>query len=139
MYRDDSKQCFEFWVIPVLFIYLVNPCSVLFRRSLLRLFYQSFLTENFVTWFFIKSTIWKSSLLLWEKKLVSFRLAFFTLWIFAQKWARQNMSLEKIYFALWMYTKAREKEFLKSYIGLSSCHLTCTGRPAHSSGISGAV
>ena len=63
----------------------------------------------------------------------------YTLWIFAQKWGRQNMFLEKIYFALWMYTKAGEKEFLKSYIRLSSCHLTSTGRPAHSAGINGAV
>ena len=62
-----------------------------------------------------------------------------TPWIFAQKWGMQNMSLEKIYFALWMYTKAGEKEFLKSYIGLSSCHLTSTGRPVHSAGINGAV
>ena len=29
-----------------------------------------------------------------------------------------------------MYTKSGEKEFLKLYIGLSSCHLTTTGRPA---------
>ena len=33
----------------------------------------------------------------------------FTPWIFAQKWGRQNISLEKIYIALWMYTKAGEK------------------------------
>ena len=38
-----------------------------------------------------------------------------------------------------MYTKAGEKEFLKSYIGLSSCHITSTGQPAHSAGINGAV
>ena len=62
-----------------------------------------------------------------------------TPWIFAQKWGRQNMSLEKIYFALWMYSKAGEKEFLKSYIGLSSCHLTSTGQPAHSAGLIGAA
>ena len=60
-------------------------------------------------------------------------------WIFAQKWCKQNMFLEKIYFALWMYTKAGEKEYLKSYIGLSSCHLTSTGWPAHLAGINGAV
>ena len=38
-----------------------------------------------------------------------------------------------------MYTKAREKEFLKSYIGLLNCHLTSMGRPAHLAGINGAV
>ena len=62
-----------------------------------------------------------------------------TPWIFAQKWGRQKMSLEKTYFALWMYTKAGEKEFFKSYIGLSSCHLTSTGQPAHSAGINSGV
>ena len=35
--------------------------------------------------------------------------------------------------------KIREKEFLKSYDGLLSCHLTCTGRPAHPAGFNGAV
>ena len=35
--------------------------------------------------------------------------------------------------------KSRGKRILKSYIGLSSCHLTSTGRQAHSSGINGAV
>ena len=60
------------------------------------------------------------------------------MWIFAQKWGRQNMSLEKIYFALWMYTKAGEKEFLKSYIGLSSCHLTSTSRLVHQAGFNAA-
>ena len=38
-----------------------------------------------------------------------------------------------------MYTKAGEKEFLKSYIGLLSCHLTSTGRPAHLAGMNGVV
>ena len=38
-----------------------------------------------------------------------------------------------------MQTKSGEKEFLKSYIVLLSCHLTCTGRPAHSAGLIGAV
>ena len=33
-----------------------------------------------------------------------------------------------------MHTKSGEKEFLKSYIGLSSCHLTRTSRLAHSAG-----
>ena len=33
-----------------------------------------------------------------------------------------------------MYTKAREKEFLKSYIGLSSCNLTSTSHLAHQTG-----
>ena len=37
-----------------------------------------------------------------------------------------------------MLTKPGEKEFLKSYIGLSSCHLTSTGRPAHQAGFNGA-
>ena len=37
-----------------------------------------------------------------------------------------------------MYTKAWEKEFLKSYIGLSSCHLTSTGRLACQAGFIGA-
>ena len=62
-----------------------------------------------------------------------------TPWIFVKKWGRQNMSLEKMYFALWMYTKAEEKEFLKFYIGLSSCNLLCTARLAHLAGIYGAV
>ena len=34
-----------------------------------------------------------------------------------------------------MDTKAGEKDFLKLYIGLSSCHLTSTGRLAHSFGL----
>ena len=38
-----------------------------------------------------------------------------------------------------MHTKTGEKEFLKSYIGLSSCHLTSTGQTAHWAGINGAV
>ena len=38
-----------------------------------------------------------------------------------------------------MYAKAREKEFLKLYIGLMSCHLTSTGQPAHLAGINVAV
>ena len=63
----------------------------------------------------------------------------YTPWILALKWHRENMSLEKIYFALWIHTKAGEKEFLKLYIGLSSCYLTSTGRPAHSAGINGAA
>ena len=37
-----------------------------------------------------------------------------------------------------MWTKPGEKEFLKSYIGLSSCHLTSTSRPAHQAGFIGA-
>ena len=37
-----------------------------------------------------------------------------------------------------MYTKAEGKEFLKSYIGLSSYHLTSTGRPAGQAGFDGA-
>ena len=37
-----------------------------------------------------------------------------------------------------MLTKPGEKEFLKSYIGLSSCHLTSTGRPALQAGFIGA-
>ena len=36
-----------------------------------------------------------------------------------------------------MYTKAGEKEFLKSCIGPPSCHLTSTGRAAHLAGING--
>ena len=38
-----------------------------------------------------------------------------------------------------MYTKAEGKEFLKSYIGLPSCHLISTGQPAHSAVTNGAV
>ena len=49
------------------------------------------------------------------------------------------MSLEKIYFALYMFIKAKEKNFLKRYICLSSCHLTSTGKPAHLAGMNGAV
>ena len=37
------------------------------------------------------------------------------------------------------FTKAGEKEFLKSYIGLLSCQLTSTGQPTHSAGKNGAA
>ena len=38
-----------------------------------------------------------------------------------------------------MQTKSGKTEFLKSHIGLSSRHLTSTGRPAHSAGVNDAV
>ena len=101
--------------------------------------------QNFLSWGLalvysildhIKLNFYTSNL--WSQN-VSLFSVLHTPWIFPQKWGRQNMSMKKIYFALWVYTKAGEKEFLKSYIGLLSCHLTSTGRPANLAGINGAV
>ena len=50
----------------------------------------------------------------------------FTPWIFALKWYRPKMSLEKMYFALWIRRKLLKKEFLKSYIVLLRAELSCT-------------
>ena len=45
----------------------------------------------------------------------------------------------KKYILLYECIQRQGKKFLKSYIGLLSCHLTSTGRPAHLAGINGAV
>ena len=135
MWSRNRKLC-EFWVVTVI-SYTTELFST--KKSIVSQELQK--EPNLLVLQNLKASTYTKMVAKTHKgcEIICKPIVVFTPWIFALKWYRLKMSLEKIYFALWIRRKLGKREFLKLYIGLLSCHLTSTGRPAHSAGINGAV